>query len=146
MQKEIKCPQCGGNRFNESGNNSYRCIYCGATFTSKANTEQESTSPVQTPPSPPNINVNINTGQEQHTRPNIPSYQAYRGDKSRTTAGILAIILGDFGAHHFYLRRPGLGILYLIFFWTWIPSIIGLIEGITYLCMRDRDFDQKYNY
>ena len=23
MQKEIKCPQCGGNRFNESGNNSY---------------------------------------------------------------------------------------------------------------------------
>lgn len=142
MQEEIKCPQCGGNRLNELGNNSYRCMYCGTIFMPKTTVEQQPVPPVEPSPS---VNVNINTGQEPST-PNIPSYQAYRGDKSRTTAGILAIILGNFGAHHFYLRRPGLGILYLIFFWTWIPSVIGFIEGIIYLCMSDRDFDQKYNY
>lgn len=142
MQEEIKCPQCGGNRLNELGNNSYRCMYCGTIFTPKTTIEQQPVPPVEPSPS---VNVNMNTGQEPSI-PNIPSYQAYRGDKSKTTAGILAIILGNFGAHHFYLRRPGLGILFLIFCWTWIPSIIGFIEGIIYLCMSDRDFNQKYNY
>jgi TM2 domain-containing membrane protein YozV len=42
---------------------------------------------------------------------------------------LLAVLLGSFGAHHFYLRRNGLGILYLVFFWTGIPAILGIIEA-----------------
>ena len=43
---------------------------------------------------------------------------------------ILAIFLGDFGIHHFYTGDTKHGILHLVFFWTGIPGIIGLIEGI----------------
>jgi TM2 domain-containing membrane protein YozV len=39
------------------------------------------------------------------------------------------VFLGSFGAHHFYLKRTGLGILYLCFFWSGIPGLIGLIEA-----------------
>jgi TM2 domain-containing membrane protein YozV len=41
---------------------------------------------------------------------------------------LLALFLGCFGVHHFYLGRVGLGILYLCFCWTGIPAILGLIE------------------
>jgi uncharacterized membrane protein YvbJ len=40
----------------------------------------------------------------------------YGGEvKSRTTAGILGILLGGFGVHKFYLGRIGEGILMLVF-------------------------------
>jgi TM2 domain-containing membrane protein YozV len=42
---------------------------------------------------------------------------------------LLALILGSFGAHHFYLRRNGLGALYLLLFWTGIPAVLGLVEA-----------------
>lgn len=64
--------------------------------------------------------------------------------KSRTTAAILAIIVGDFGIHKFYLGKVGQGIIYLLLFWTWIPGIIGFIEGIVYLTMSDQAFQEKY--
>ena len=63
--------------------------------------------------------------------------------KSKLAAGLLGIFLGDFGAHKFYLGKPGMGILYLLFFWTGIPAVIGLIEGILYLLQSDKDFQQK---
>jgi TM2 domain-containing membrane protein YozV len=63
---------------------------------------------------------------------------------NKVTAGVLGILLGGFGAHKFYLGQIGMGILYLVFCWTGIPSIIGLIEGIIYLTMQDQDFAQKY--
>ena len=64
---------------------------------------------------------------------------------NKVTAGVLGILLGGFGAHKFYLGQIGMGILYLVFCWTGIPSIIGLIEGIILLTMPDLDFAQKYN-
>lgn len=65
-------------------------------------------------------------------------------NKDRTTAGILAILLGGVGAHKFYLDETGLGILYLCFFWTFIPAIIGLVEGILYLTKTDQEFQRQY--
>ncbi len=64
--------------------------------------------------------------------------------KSKVVAGILAIFLGGIGAHKFYLRQYGMGFLYLIFCWTGIPAIIGLIEGIGYLISSDQAFAIKY--
>ncbi len=66
------------------------------------------------------------------------------GDKSRIAAALLAILLGGLGVHKFYLARPFQGLLYLVFCWTFIPAIIGFIEGIAYLCMSDTGFARKY--
>ncbi|MEK3726155.1 TM2 domain-containing protein [Paenibacillus sp. FSL H8-0034] len=68
----------------------------------------------------------------------------YVSNKSKTTAGIFAILLGGLGLHHFYLDNIGLGIVYLLFCWTGIPSIIGLVEGIVYLTSSDQSFNRKY--
>jgi TM2 domain-containing membrane protein YozV len=66
------------------------------------------------------------------------------GSKDRVTAGVLAILLGWVGAHRFYLGDVGLGLLYLCFFWTGIPALVGLIEGILYLTKTDAEFQRQY--
>jgi TM2 domain-containing membrane protein YozV len=48
--------------------------------------------------------------------------------KDEVVGVLLALFLGTFGAHHFYLHKNGLGILYIISFWTGVPTIIGLVE------------------
>jgi TM2 domain-containing membrane protein YozV len=65
--------------------------------------------------------------------------------KNRTTAGLLALLLGGIGVHKFYLDRPGQGLLYLLFCWTFIPSFIALIEAIMYFSMSDAAFNAAYN-
>ena len=67
-----------------------------------------------------------------------------KGTKSKTTAGLLAIFLGGIGMHKFYLGKPFQGILYLVLCWTYVPAIVGLIEGIAYLTMRETRFAAKY--
>jgi len=67
------------------------------------------------------------------------------GDKSRIAAAILALFLGGFGIHKFYLGQTGLGVLYLLFCWTFVPALIGFIEAIVYLCMSDDSFARKYD-
>jgi TM2 domain-containing membrane protein YozV len=53
---------------------------------------------------------------------------------------LLALFLGTFGVHHFYLRRTGLGILYCCFFWTGITAILGFIECF-FMPGRVREFN-----
>ncbi len=56
-------------------------------------------------------------------------YQQYEQVRRDEVVGILlALFLGTFGLHHFYLRRTGLGILYCCFFWTGISAMLGFIE------------------
>lgn len=56
-------------------------------------------------------------------------YQQYEVVRRDEVVGILlALFLGTFGIHHFYLRRTGLGILYCCFFWTGIPALLGFLE------------------
>jgi TM2 domain-containing membrane protein YozV/ribosomal protein L40E len=66
------------------------------------------------------------------------------GKKSKIAAGLFALLLGGIGVHKFYLGRAGVGILYLLFCWTFIPAIIALVEGIIYLTMSDENFAEKY--
>jgi len=65
--------------------------------------------------------------------------------KSRGIAIILALLLGGIGGHKFYLGKHGQGFLYLIFFWTFIPLFLALIDIIVLLLMREESFQQKYN-
>ena len=65
--------------------------------------------------------------------------------KNRYVAALLAIFLGGLGFHKFYLKKPILGILYIVFCWTYIPAIIGFVEGIVMLLQNDSAFAKKYN-
>jgi TM2 domain-containing membrane protein YozV len=62
--------------------------------------------------------------------------------KDEVVGVLLALFLGAFGAHHFYLRRNGLGILYAVFCWTGITAIIGLIEAF-FMPGRVRQFNAE---
>ena len=70
--------------------------------------------------------------------------------KDRNTAGWLAIILGGFGAHQFYMNHISSGIIRLcvsIFSFgigLAIVEILGIVEGIKYLKMSDEEFKTVY--
>ena len=68
-----------------------------------------------------------------------------QGKYDRITAGVFALCLGGVGAQKFYLGYDGQGILCILFCWTVIPAIIGLIDGITFLSMSDEEFDARFN-
>ena len=65
--------------------------------------------------------------------------------RKKLTAGLLAIFFGSLGVHKFYLGKPILGVLYLVFCVTFIPAILGIIEGIIYLATSKEVFDKQYN-
>ncbi len=73
----------------------------------------------------------------------LTGFVADSGPKNRIMAGVLALLLGGLGAHKFYLGSWGLGIVYLVFCWTYIPSLVSLVEGIRYLTLTDEQFSQK---
>ena len=64
--------------------------------------------------------------------------------KSKIAAALFAFFLGGFGVHKFYLGQIGRGFLYLLFCWTFIPSLVSLIEAILYLTMKDEVFNVRY--
>ena len=76
--------------------------------------------------------------------PGQGAHQAPRTTKNKTTAGVLALLLGGIGVHRFYLGQIGLGIVYLLFCWTFIPMLIGFVEGVLFLTMSDEEFARKY--
>jgi TM2 domain-containing membrane protein YozV len=49
---------------------------------------------------------------------------------------LLAIFLGSFGIHKFYAGKVVMGIIYILLSWTFIPGVIGFIEGIVALTKR----------
>lgn len=66
--------------------------------------------------------------------------------KSKTTATLLALFLGGFGFHQFYLGNTKKGVLYLLFFWTLIPSLMGIYDCFFFLFMAKDTFNMRYNY
>lgn len=87
-------------------------------------------------------------GKELHesanTCPHCGAPTAAPGSKNRTSAALWAFFLGGFGAHKFYLGQTGKGILYILFFWTLIPSFLALISFVRFLCMSDVEFNLRY--
>ena len=71
--------------------------------------------------------------------------------KNKIVAGVLAILLGSLGIHHFYLGSTTAGIILLVStvltcgFGVAITGVLALIEDVLLLVMPDPDFDAKYN-
>ncbi|WP_312341406.1 TM2 domain-containing protein [Chryseobacterium binzhouense] len=65
--------------------------------------------------------------------------------KSKFTAAMLALFLGGLGIHRFYLGQNKRGIFYLLFCWTFIPSLIACIDFFAFIFMSEDNFNYKYN-
>ncbi|HEY9841023.1 MAG: NINE protein [Candidatus Sericytochromatia bacterium] len=73
-----------------------------------------------------------------------PSSAMVVSNKNRYFAALLAFCAGTFGVHKFYLGQPGWGFLYLLFFWSGLPSLVGFIEGVLYLARSEEDFTRRF--
>ena len=74
----------------------------------------------------------------------MASAEGGRG-KSKVVAGVLGILLGGLGVHHFYLGSTTAGLVTILICCTGLSGILGLVEGILLLVMSDEEFDAKYN-
>lgn len=82
--------------------------------------------------------------------PPVTSSTSIPGADKKLTAGILGILLGEFGIHKFVLGYTGEGIAMLLVTlltcgigWV-VMKVIGVVEGITYLVKSDTDFVATY--
>lgn len=64
--------------------------------------------------------------------------------KSRSVSIGLALVLGGFGAHKIYLDKPGKGLLYMMFCWTGIPTLVGIVDAVKYIRMEDEEFQRRF--
>jgi TM2 domain-containing membrane protein YozV len=107
------------------------CGACGRQLSARATTCPQCGAPVKVRSPAPSQPVKY-----EPVRDRVP--------KSRSVAIALAVLFGGIGLHKFYLNRPGLGVLYVLFCWTLIPAVLGLLEGLVYLILSDADFHRLY--
>jgi len=138
---ENKCPQCGA----PIDLGATECKYCGEKLAVQQVAQQvQQPQPqvvIQQVQPQPQVVIQQAAPQQVYVSGINPSWPV----KSKAAAGILAILLGGIGAHKFYLGEVGKGILYLCFCWTGIPTILGFIEGIKYLCSNDENFQLEHH-
>lgn len=166
------CPACKYTRKPTDTAPAYRCPRCGQNYPDEGSQEtlretREKVDPRHEPTSTSNPSPVRQSGREKsadekfcadcgeiikvkaeicpkcgvrQARPPEPV-----GKKQKFVAGILALFLGGLGIHKFYLDQGIQGLIYLVFCWTFIPAFLGLLEGLNYLTMSQRVFDDRYN-
>ena len=66
------------------------------------------------------------------------------GEVNKTALLLLTFFLGGLGLHKFYLGKWVQGIFYMLFFWTFVPSLIAFVEFIVYACTSAARLSEKY--
>jgi TM2 domain-containing membrane protein YozV len=133
---ENVCPQCGA----PIDPGATECKFCGEKLAVQQ-VQQPQPQVVYAQQPQPQVVIQQAAPQQVYVTGINPSWPV----KSKVAAGILAILLGGIGVHKFYLGKVGMGILYFCFCWTGIPAVLGLIEGIVYLCSNDENFQLKHH-
>jgi TM2 domain-containing membrane protein YozV len=100
--------------------------------------------PGQAYPQPINIVVqNTNTMSQNHGP--VAGALVRVAYRNKWVAAALALLLGWIGAHKFYLGQTGMGIVYLLFCWTFIPLLLSMIETLMLVVSSEREFDVRFN-
>jgi len=117
------CSNCGA----QCATNQAVCLQCGTALGNTANEP-------------------VVIAQPTVVQPTNGMHHGYvQGNYNKTTAAILAFLIGGLGAHKFYHGSFGWGVLYIVFCPTFIPAIVSLIEAIMYLTMSQSEYDARYN-
>ena len=138
-----QCKQCGATFFYAES----FCTYCGEQVAPGAQREEPRQSRRDSYSRQPGGTDDWDFfafkqafSQQSDTPPPINMFRRSRVDT--IIAAVLAFVLGTFGVHWFFLGRRRRGILYAVFFWTGVPTILGIIDGMLLLggFARDRYF------
>ncbi len=67
-----------------------------------------------------------------------------QGGVNKIALVLITFFLGGIGGHKFYLRKYGQGVLYLLFFWTLIPSLVAFVEFLIYAFTGEQQLQERY--
>lgn len=70
--------------------------------------------------------------------------KVFKKPRKKITAGLLGLLLGSFGSHGFYLGHWAWACFYLLFWWTYIPALLGMVEGILIFILPKQLFEKFY--
>ena len=147
--EQVKCPECGGTKCTALNNETYRCLYYGATIKVKPEEEVRQTvqQATQSVAQQPQVVVQVQVPQQpvqtQYTQQPVQTQKVH--NRSKGVAAILALLFGGVGGQFFYLGDIPVGVACILSCFTGIPALIGVICAIYYICMSDQEFDEKYN-
>jgi TM2 domain-containing membrane protein YozV len=77
-------------------------------------------------------------------RPRRRTRRRHNIESKRILAGVLALVVGGFGVHKFFLGYTTAGVLQILLSCLGVGGIIALVEGIIYLTKTDEEFIQTY--
>jgi TM2 domain-containing membrane protein YozV len=141
VQDRVACPFCGESIAQQA----IKCRFCNEFLDRGGPVASVYADGSATAPFEHSASVSKSSAYyASQGRPQYVNVHHYHGApvarKDRIVAALLAFFLGGLGIHHFYMGRPWIGIIYILFFWTLIPAFIALIETIYYLCISDETF------
>jgi TM2 domain-containing membrane protein YozV len=132
----------GVNRFGDVDYMTRFCTKCGAVNDELA----QYCTTCQAPLTP------VITGYQPMQSVNIGAMADWKqmGADKKLPSGILAILLGSLGIHKFILGYTTPGVIMLLIsvlscgILSFVPAIIGIVEGIIYLTKSDEEFVRTY--
>lgn len=95
----------------------------------------------------------VEAGDAKEIYKAVGSTEVFSGEKNKIVAGLLALFLGTFGIHKFYLGRMKQGVIMVVtfllgFILLGIPSliigIIAFIEAVIYFLKPEDEFQRLY--
>ena len=125
----MKCKYCGA----EYDGGSY-CPNCGSN-----NSEYKAEEPIFEEKEEEKVFINQEPPKAEEANADC------RPGKNKIIAALFAILFGGIGLQCFYLGRIARGVFSILFCWTGIPELVGLIEGIIIIVGSDKDFEERYN-
>ena len=108
--EQVKCPECGGTKCTALNNETYRCLYCGATIKVKSEAEVQQTTDNVVQPTAQHVIVHVQVPQ-QPVQPQVPQQPEQQQKEIKKDKGIWTSV-----SISFYIVCG-------IFFWN-----IGLID------------------
>lgn len=65
--------------------------------------------------------------------------------RNKNITVLFALFFWGIGLHRFYLWNYFIGVVYILFCWTFVPMAISIIEAFYFLFLKKEQFDKIYN-
>jgi len=141
--KEIKCPKCKEPFPFEAPEEDFVMEPLPSAV------DESAPKPVAQEFSPAGSKLCSSCGKQIHIEAEICPGCGVRVTTPKNAISKLALLLitfflGGLGGHKFYTKKYLAGTLYLLFFWTYIPTLVAIVEFIIYACKSEEELQRKF--